>query len=209
MRKFLMLAAAVAIAAGAVPVLAAGSCEDGQGRSQADPFGGCENAGGAVSCAGATDAPAGAASYYAPSASGAALCVDDDAAVPAPMRAGVANRGGRVSVYADLGGSHPARGAVASTDWVRGDVDTGSGRVCVLRGGAGSAWLSGTGHDGSAEDTGAPLLGPVSGPLGGNPAPGLGDRGFSQCTSGAGVPNPGGVPSVPPTPLPTTVPTLP
>jgi len=206
MRKFFTLAAVAALAAGAIPVLAAGACEDTQGRSQADAFGACESTSGNVSCNGATDTAAGGVGTYAPSASGAAICIDDESSVPLEGRYGVSNRDGRVSVYADMGDSNPARDQVAGTDWVRGDVTTTNPRVCVYRGGAGSAWLSGSGHDPSAENVGAPVLGPL-GPN--NPAPGVGDAGASQCFLGLGTPTAPPVPSptVPPVPSPTAVPT--
>lgn len=207
MRIPLSLAAIAAVAACAVPVFAASNCEDGQGRSQADPFGACENSSGDVSCGNATETPAPGVHYVAPSENGAAVCIDDELPAPLEGRYGVANRGGRVSAYADLGDSNPARSAVLGTDWTRADVDPRVARTCVYRGSAGSGWLSGSGHDPSAEQTGEPLLtplDPVTAPAGGNPARGLGEDGFSQCFGGVGVPE---VPSVPePGPLPSGVP---
>lgn len=212
MRKFVTLAALAALAAGAIPVLAAGACEDSHGRSQADPFGACESTSGNVTCNGAAPAPAPGVGTYSPSASGAAVCVGDESAAPLEGRYGVSNKDGRVTAYADMGDEHAARTAVDDTDWVRADVYTSNPRVCLYRGGAGSAWLSGSGHDPSAENIGEPLLEPVSAGPAGNPAPGLGDTGFSQCFLGLGVPqppDPSTIPTTAPTPLPTTVPTVP
>lgn len=199
MRKVLTLAL-IALAGGAIPVLAAGACEDSQGRSQADPLGACESTSGSVSCSGATAAPAGGIKYYAPSDKGAAVCMD---AGPAQGRYGVSNTNGRVSAYADMGAENALAGN--GTDWVRGDVNTSNPRICVYRGAEGSAWLSGSGHDPSAEDTGEPVLEPLDdalAPAGGNPAPGVGPDGVSQCFLGFGTPDPGD----PPVGVPTGVP---
>jgi hypothetical protein len=205
MRKVLTLVALAMLAAGSLPALASSHCEDDQQRSQADPFGGCESASGDVTCDGATDAPQGVGVYADPF-KGVALCIDDESDLSEyEGRYGVARDGGRLSVYADMGDGNELNGAVLGTDWVRADTRPNEPDLCVYRGGEGSAWMSGSAHDPSAEQMGDRLLAPLdpaTAPIGGNPAPGLGEDGFSQCFvfGNDTLPDPDAIPTGMPSP---------